>query len=128
MSKIILVWFAFIPVPIINGVLREGWYKAKVGDLWSNIIGCITLSVIFLLYVFLFFHNQIQSISTSQLFLMGFIWLIMTLVFEFGIGLINHRSLSYMLADYNIFKGRLWPLVLLTIFLSPHLIKLIVKK
>jgi hypothetical protein len=121
------MWFAFIPVPVINGALREGWYKARVGEFGSNIIGFVVLSSVFLLYTYLFFKNQIGELSTGRLFLMGGIWLGLTLVFEFGIGLAGGRSWSYMLADYNILKGKLWPFILTVIFFAPQIIKRMLK-
>lgn len=127
MLKIFLMWVAFIPVPIINGTLRESWYKAKVGELGANVIGFLVLSVFFLIYTYLFFKNELGSFSTSRLFLMGGIWLGLTLVFEFAIGLMGGRSWRYMLADYNLFKGRLWPLVLVIIFFAPFIIKQVTK-
>ena len=125
MIKIILMWVLFIPIPFINGVLREGWYKKKVGEIGSNIIGFFVLSSVFLIYTYLFFKNQILSFSNTEIFLMGTLWLTMTLIFEFGMGVVTGRSLEYMLADYNILKGRLWPLTLVIIFLAPFIIKLI---
>jgi len=123
MLKIILMWLCFTPVPFLNGILREKWYKKKIGELKSNIVGAIILSSFFLLYTYLFFKNEIIYFSTGKLFLMGAVWLIMTLIFEFGMGIISGRSLRYMLADYNIFKGRLWPLFLLVVLFSPLLIR-----
>jgi len=123
MLKIILMWLCFTPVPFLNGTLREKWYKKKIGELKSNIAGAIILSSFFLLYTYLFFKNEIIYFSTGKLLLMGFIWLIMTLIFEFGMGIVSGRSLRYMLADYNIFKGRLWPLFLLVVLFSPLLIR-----
>jgi hypothetical protein len=126
MFKIILMWFLFIPIPIINGFLRESWYKKKVGELGANIVGFFVLSSIFLVYTYLFFKNQISNFHNNEIFLIGSLWLVMTLIFEFGIGLITGRSWKYMLADYNVLKGRLWPLNLIIIFLAPFIIKLIV--
>lgn len=126
MLKIFLMWAAFIPVPIINGTLREGWYKAKVGEFGANVIGCVVLSAFFLTYTYLFFKNDLGGFSTSKLLLIGGIWLGLTLVFEFGIGLMGGRSWGYMLSDYNLFKGRLWPLVLVVIFFAPFIVKKII--
>lgn len=128
MSKILLMWLLFIPVPIINGTLREFWYKKFLSELGTNITGTLVLSLTFLLYVYLFFRNDISDFSTKQLIVMGAIWLVMTLIFEFGMGLLAGRSWNYMLADYNLMKGKLWPLFLVILFLSPFIIRLIVRK
>lgn len=119
------MWLLFIPIPIINGILRESWYKKKAGEIGSNIIGFFVLSSMFLGYTYLFFKNQILGFSNGELFLMGTLWLVMTLIFEFGIGLVAGRSWKYMFVDYNVMKGRLWPLTLIVIFWAPFLIKLI---
>lgn len=128
MTKILLMWLLFVPVPIINGILREQWYKKILGELGTNITGTLVLSSAFLIYTYLFFRNDINDFSNQQLLLMGLIWLILTLIFEFGMGLIAGRSWSYMLADYNLMKGRLWPLFLVVLFFSPFIIKFIVSK
>lgn len=122
------MWFAFIPVPIINGILRESWYKAKIGELGANIIGVTVLSSVWVLYTYLFFKNQINEFSFGKLLLIGLIWLAMTLLFEFGMGFFAGRSLEYMLADYNILNGRLWPVFLLVVFFSPFILQFILRK
>ncbi|MCL6545144.1 MAG: hypothetical protein K6T61_07935, partial [Bryobacteraceae bacterium] len=47
-------------------------------------------------------------------------WCAATVAFEFGFGhyIIGHPW-SALLADYNLFRGRLWVLVLLTLLLAP---------
>ncbi len=121
--RIILTWLLFIPIPIINGFLRDKWYKILVGEFGANIIGFFVLSICFLIYVYAFFGRRLLDFSSAQLLLTGGIWLALTLIFEFSIGLAGGRSWSYMLADYNILKGRLWPLVLIIIFFSPLIIR-----
>lgn len=126
MIKVILMWLCFIPIPFINGILREAWYKKKVNELWANIIGVKFLSLSFLIYTYLFFAKNLNSLSFGQMTKFGFIWLIMTVVFEFGIGLVAGKDFKYMLADYNIFKGRLWPLFLLVVLFSLPILKLLI--
>ena len=127
MIKMILMWILFIPIPVINGLLRDFWYKNKIGELGANIVGFFALSSIFIFYVYLFFGKNIQSFSIKKLIFMGVFWLLMTLIFEFSMGFLGGRSLEYILADYNIFKGRLWPLCLVAISISPFIVKFITK-
>lgn len=53
---------------------------------------------------------------------MGVIWLFSTIAFEF---IAEHyvfgNSWEKLLADYNLFEGRIWSLVLLTILLAPYI-------
>lgn len=125
--RILITWLLFLPIPIINGLLRESWYKEIVGPLAAGQIGCVILSVIFLIYAFISLKNETLNLKTKQLYLIGLIWLLLTLVFEFGLGLAGGRSWSYMLADYKFWEGKIWPLVLLTVFFSPSLTKVLNK-
>jgi len=44
---------------------------------------------------------------------------VLTLLFEFGLGRALGRPMETLLADYNILRGRLWPLVLITELVGP---------
>ncbi|MGE5392724.1 MAG: hypothetical protein ACM3NH_03195 [Candidatus Saccharibacteria bacterium] len=126
--RAIVIWLLFLPVPIINGTLREMWYKARVGELASNAIGCVVLSGVFLLYVYFLMGSRLLPLNLPQLFILGGLWLMLTLAFEFGIGIAGHRSWAYMLADYRIWEGRLWPIVLVVVLFAPQVIKRLIEK
>lgn len=126
--RIFITWLLFLPVPIINGILRESWYKEITGPLLAGQIGCLILSLVFLIYAFVSLNKSIANLKKSDCYLIGFIWLMLTLVFEFSLGLAGGRSWSYMLSDYKIWEGKMWPVVLLTVFFSPVIIKRIFKK
>lgn len=123
--RVLLTWLLFLPVPVINGILREKWYKAIVGETAAHQIGTLVVSSMFLLYAFVSLKSKVNELSTLQLFYISLAWLIMTVIFEFGIGLAGGRSWDYMLQDYNILKGRIWVLVLAAVFFSPFIVKLI---
>jgi hypothetical protein len=121
--RIIITWLLFLPVPIINGALREIWYKQIIGSLAAGQIGSILLSLIFLIYAYLSLRGRTHEMTPEQLVVIGLVWLELTLLFEFGIGLAGGRTWSYMLADYKVWEGRIWPLVLITVFSSPFIVK-----
>jgi hypothetical protein len=51
----------------------------------------------------------------------GLFWLLFTVLFEFGAGHYLFRNpWEQLLADYNIFKGRIWVLVLLATLFAPY--------
>jgi hypothetical protein len=126
--RVIITWLLFLPIPIINGSLREFWYKEYLGVLLAGQIGCIILSLIFLFYAKLSLKPYINELNKKQLIIIGSFWLLLTLIFEFGLGLAAGRSWLYLLADYKFWEGRIWPLVLLTVFFSPLIIRKIYKK
>jgi len=105
---------------VMNGAARDLWYKKYVGDLTAHQISTVSLILIFGLYVWLVnkkfpFESGIQAIYT------GICWLILTLTFEFGFGLMRGNSLPHLLEDYNIMKGRIWILIPLWITIAPYI-------
>jgi len=57
-----------------------------------------------------------------DLWLIGIIWLVLTLAFEFGVGhFVMKKSWNTLLEDYNILKGRTWVLVLVVTLCGPYL-------
>lgn len=119
--KYFFAWFPMIIIAIFNGTLREYGYKPFVGDLTAHWISTLLMILFISLYI-LAISNKWKIVSAGQSLSIGGIWLIMTVIFEFGFGhyIIGHPW-STLLHDYNIFEGRTWILVLLAIFLLPYL-------
>ena len=113
-------WFLFIVLAIINAGIRNGVYKPAVGDLAAHQISSITFMVIILVVTYVIFRFSNLELGDSKALLMGTIWLSLTIIFEFIAG---HYAFGNpwekLLADYNLLEGRIWSLVLLTIFLAP---------
>ena len=62
-----------------------------------------------------------QIESSSQAFVIGGMWLIMTILFEFIFGhFIMRHPWSKLLHDYNLLKGRVWLLVLIWTAVAPY--------
>jgi hypothetical protein len=53
--------------------------------------------------------------------LLGVFLTVLTVFFEFGLGLSRGMSWQAMLADYNLLKGRIWILIPLSELLAPYL-------
>jgi hypothetical protein len=59
--------------------------------------------------------------TSGQAWGVGAIWVLLILAFEFLAGhYLFHNSWSSLLADYNVFRGRIWPLVLITTLVAPR--------
>jgi hypothetical protein len=53
---------------------------------------------------------------------MGTLWLVLTVVFEFGFGrYVAGNSWNALLAQYNVLKGMVWVFVPVTTFIAPLL-------
>lgn len=116
------VWFIFVIVAIINGGIRNNVYKPYVGDLTAHQISTIIFIITILVITYLILKFSNIQLSDSQALIMGFIWLLLTIFFEFIAGhYIFGNSWDKIVGDYNILKGRIWSLVLLTTFLAPYI-------
>jgi hypothetical protein len=118
----LLVWIILSILAILNGFARQYLYKNKLGELRAHQLSTIILIFIFLSTIY-FFINLIPM-TIPQSINVGIFWLILTICFEFLFGhYIGKHSWKKLFKDYNIFKGRLWILILITISIGPYLIK-----
>ena len=123
------IWLIFVVAGILNGVFRESFITPKVGEHAGHVISTIILICVILAVTYLFISNLKINYTRTDLLLIGAFWLMLTILFEFGFGhyVIGH-SWSKLFADYNILKGRVWSLVLLTTFIAPLLIGFILRR
>ena len=115
----LIPWFLLVILAILNGFIRQKFIIPKVGDRKAHIIG----TIIFLIVQFIVIFVYIKLVSANRildLLAIGFFWLMLTILFEFGFGhYIMKHPWSKLLADYNIFKGRIWVLVLINNIFAP---------
>ena len=118
MTTYILAWFPMLLIAILNGALREAVIKKWFADAVAHRLSTLTLVLFFAVYIY-FIIRRFPLASVTQAMVVGLMWMIMTLIFEFGFG--RYRGLSWesMLADYNILQGKLWLLVPLWVLLAP---------
>ncbi len=116
------VWLLILLLAILNGGLRETVLFPQFGNPAAQLIsgalliGCI-LVVSYLLV------PRLGAVSRPQLGGIGVLWLVLTLVFEFGFGvLVQGKSWRDLLAAYAFHGGNIWPVVLLIIVAAPFLV------
>lgn len=122
MWKYILAWFPMIIIAIANGLFREKVLTRHLNELQAHQMSTFTMIMLFGIYVWILFKLWIPT-STNQAILIGFLWLVLTVVFEFVFGhYVAEHSWEKLLNDYNVLQGRVWILVLIWITVSPYLI------
>lgn len=122
--KIIFTWVMFIPVAIANGIIREYIYKPIVGDLPAHQISTFIAITAFITMVYFLRKNDFRFLKTSSLLLIGFVWMILTILFEFGFGhFIDNISWSRLLSDYDLSQGRVWMFMLLAELFTPLIVR-----
>ncbi len=125
-SKIVLftigTWFLFMIAAILNAAAREGVYKSIIGELRAHQLSTIIFISIILLLTYLILRTAGIQLTDQQALLIGGVWLIMTICFEFLAGhFIFGNTWEKLFHDYNVLNGRIWSLVLLITFLAPYL-------
>lgn len=126
MLKYFLFWFPMILIAVFNGTVRDLWYKKFTGDFTGHQISTISLIILFTIYIAVIIRLYPPASETQSIYI-GFLWLLLTLTFEFGFGLYRGNSLSQLLGDYNIIKGRIWILIPIWVTLAPWILFKILK-
>jgi hypothetical protein len=113
---------------ILNAGVREKIFRRKMSELTAHQLSSIVLSIVIIGLSSAWFVLFSVQASNQQLWLIGSMWLSMTIIFEFIFGhyVMNH-SWKKLFADYNILEGKLWILVVVTILVSPILTKIIIQ-
>ena len=120
--KYLFVWIVLAVVATANGFVRQNTYDKIVSDLAAHQISTVT--AILATGAVVWMANQYWSIeSSAQAWAIGLLWLSLTVIFEFGFGhyVVGH-SWQELLADYNIFDGRVWSLFLIWVLVLPFVV------
>ena len=116
-----LAWFPMIVLAVLNGLFRESVIRKWASETTAHQLSTATLILLLGLYIY-FILRRFPPVSVGQAFAIGLWWMVLTLIFEFGMGLFRGMSWPAMLADYNLLKGRLWVFVPVWILVSPAFI------
>ena len=107
-------------IAIGNGILREAVIKKYFDEHTAHQLSTVTLLIFFALYIG-FVISRFSPASASQAIIVGILWLVLTLLFEFGFGYYRGNTWSAMLGEYNILRGKLWILIPLWVAIAPWL-------
>ena len=120
-------WLAVPVMAVLNGAVRDLAYGKLMSETLAH-----SLSVVPLIGAILLWARSLASwapLPGKRAGLrVGLIWLLLTLAFEFGLGALRGLQLAEMLVQYDITQGHLWPLVPLTMGLSPELARRLARR
>jgi hypothetical protein len=106
-------------IAVANGALRQATFGKVMPELLAHQLSTLSGSVLEGLFIW-FVIRAWPPFSGRQALLVGFVWLLLTVAFEFFMGLVlTHRPLSHVLLDYNLLAGRLWVLFLVWLTFAP---------
>jgi hypothetical protein len=113
------LWLGFLAVAMACGIMREKVLVPWLGPLAGKVLGTLLVGLIIfgLIYAYI---GKIKGATPVALFKLGVFWTLATFGFEFLFGhYVMGHSWESLWADYNIFQGRFWPLVLIVTLLGP---------
>jgi hypothetical protein len=118
LPKALVTWVALAVVMFANGTLRVLVLQPRLGEPLARQVATGSGVIIVFAAAFLLVRG-LEAPSGPELLKVGLLWLVLTLSFEFGMGLVAGTSWDEMLADYDVRSGRLWPLVPLSALVAP---------
>jgi len=121
MGRSLAVWLVMLLGASINGAIREAWLIPNLGDPIGRAISTLILTIL----VMLLTCSTIRWIapqSTRQAWVIGALWVALTLAFEFGAGrYLFGKPWNELTQDYDLSRGRIWILVITTTAVAPRL-------
>jgi predicted membrane protein len=106
-------------VAILNGAIRVMSYGKFMTEVRAHQLSTLTGTVIIGIVVWKI-NKYYPMTSGLEAIKIGFIWLVMTILFEFGFGhYVMKRTWEILFRDYRIDKGRLWVFFLIWIVVAP---------
>ncbi|HEX9183050.1 MAG TPA: hypothetical protein VF876_07295 [Burkholderiales bacterium] len=104
---------------IANGALREAVLIPSLGKPGGLVLSGVLLSALVILVAYGLVRVS-KGVTVSQGFLVGVLWLGLTLAFEFAFGrFVQHQTWAQLLEAYAFKDGNLWPVVLAVTLLAP---------
>jgi hypothetical protein len=120
-KKSILIWLSIIPIAILNGGFREKCLILWVGENYAQPISGIILCLLIFI-VSLIFIPRLGKGKPKTYWEIGFLWVILTILFETILGLAMGNTLTALLKSYDITTGNLWLLAVLFTGIMPWLV------
>jgi hypothetical protein len=120
--KYFLVWAPIVILGIGNAVIRQVVYAGYMSELAAHQISTLTLIILYAAYAWVVL-SYLKLSSRSQAVAVGLMWMVLTVLFEFGLGhYVLGDSWGNLLHAYNLLEGRVWGLFILSVGLAPYVI------
>ncbi len=119
-TRLLLTWLLLAVLMPVNGALREFGLKRLVGDRTAEALS-VASGIAIILLVTRWLFRVPATATTAQLAAMGALLVLLTVAYEFAIGVAGGQSVRQLAGHYALWRGELWPLVLAALALTPWL-------
>lgn len=118
LARVLSTWLLLAVLMTANGAFRELVLKRAMSVPAAEFLSAL-LGIAIILTVAFFLLRSPPGYPILSLAAISALLLVLTLAFEFGLGLLGGKTWGEMLANYRFWEGRLWPLVLVAVALAP---------
>ena len=119
--RAVMVWMIFILFESLHGAVREIFIAPRIGALTARQTG-VPVGCAIVFAVAWFAARWLGATTRAQQLVVGGLWVVLTLAFEFTVGRAVGTSWSQLFADYNPARGGLMVLGLAFMFVTPMLV------
>ena len=121
----LLVWLVIIGVETIHGILRGLFLVPLIGDFPARRVSVFTGSGLIFLVTYVFIR-WIAATTKVQLVFVGLMWVVLTILFEFGLGrFVLDLPWERLTEDYDVTRGGLLGFGLLFMAATPTLVTML---
>jgi len=118
-GKAVGLWLLMVAAAILNALFRENVLAPGLGESRALPMSGVFLSL-FILAIVAVSIGVFGKLSRSGYFWLGGFWVGLSLIFEVGLGMVlQGKTFSEVVEVFNVFRGNLFVLVLLTTLLAP---------
>jgi hypothetical protein len=120
-ARAIVICVLLVLLAIANGAVRDALVSPRLGEQVGHVISTGILCAVILVVAWASVR-WVGPFGIGACLRIGLLWSLLTLGFEFVAGhYLFGTSWASLLADYNLAKGRVWPLVIVTTTVAPLL-------
>lgn len=113
------LWVVMAIVAVLNGGFREVVLIPRVGEYVGHVLSTALLVAAILLVSFVYFQRTAIEYRYVELVLIGIVWTVLTVGFEFLVGYVEGTPVSVTVGQYNVLAGQVWIAVPLALLSSP---------
>jgi hypothetical protein len=117
---LLATWLVLAVAMPLNGIFRELALKRILAASLADVVSAALGALVVLGITRALFRVPADT-PTRSLVLMSATLVVLTVAFECAVGLVEGRSWPEIAANYAIWRGRLWPLVLAVLAATPFL-------
>jgi len=118
--KALAVWVLIIAAESVSGTIRQLWVAPAIGERAAHQAGVLAGAAL-ILFIGWLLARWLGAATPQVQLRVGALWVVSTVVFEFGLGIGLGYSWTRMFADYDLTQGGLMGIGLAFMLVSPWL-------